>query len=790
MSKYSAPWVVAWPSAFALAMAAAVWPTGVAATVASSASYTNWLALHSQGQYWLERQRLDLAAQSYNRILLMDPENASALRWQGLIELRRGEVQAAQLWYKRLLAVHGATHPAVRELAQCIELATTQRQRLAELKFQWNSPKADRSKLLAKLTGILGEPLMGDAALQVYRIMGDTPEGRSAARVGLQQLQNQYPQDTRYASALAALAPAPAVLAARGNAVGRASPSGSRNEPEQQTQAQEASTPQADPQPSAFEQGDSLANQADALAKAGQLREAIGLLDKAVVLNPDYPWFRFNLAGVLIDAGEPADLSRARTVMDQGLALNEGREMWFASALIATRLGRTDQALALMEAVPRTDWTDGMSALDKRIRYGEYRAQLARMQDEGQYNAMGRLLSQPTPWRAEPEVVQAREELTRRVVPRVRMAYDEATIAGSPGVSGIRSREIPVQIEWGLDFEKTAFVRLDQLEARAGTVDVPQSANFAQLGTTTANDPTIRQNLLSQNFKGQVLGVGVQTGALRLDVGSTVGDLPVNSWVGGVQWRQSIGDGSLRLELARRMVSGSVLSSTGAIDPLTGQAWGGARRNGVSAVYYTPVTSTLDFVGIARANVITGRHIPDNRELNLQGILSKTVFQRPGHKVELGASLFLWSFQRNLRFYTYGQGGYYSPQAFASLTFPVTWTGRTQAWSWRVQAGVGASESREDPTDLYPLDPQLALAAAAQGNAVRNAGGPGGGISTSLRASIEHQLTPAWAVGASGEIDRSEGYNPDRLSVYMKFSLGDRFEFSAPPESVTPYSRF
>lgn len=111
-------------------------------------------------------------------------------------------------------------------------------------------------------------------------------------------------------------------------------------------------------------------------------------------------------------------------------------------------------------------------------------------------------------------------------------------------------------------------------------------------------------------------------------------------------------------------------------------------------------------------------------------------------------------------------------------------------WSWQAQARVGASESREDDTALYPLNPELAAAAAAQGNPTLQIGGPGGGTSTGLRLALERQVLKNFVVGGYFEIDRSEGYNPDRLQLYLKYSFGDFFELSVPPEGVTPYSRF
>jgi len=222
-----------------------------------------------------------------------------------------------------------------------------------------------------------------------------------------------------------------------------------------------------------------------------------------------------------------------------------------------------------------------------------------------------------------------------------------------------------------LDFERTLFLRADTLNANSGRVNPATASNFAKLGTTLPTDPAIASDRLDQNYKGHVVGVGVQTEQYRVDVGTTVGDYPVNDWVGGVQWRTSLGEGSLRLEVARRMVNGSVLSTTGAIDPLTGETWGGARRNGVSAVYYQAFNPTLDFVGIARANLITGKNIPDNTEYNLQGIVGKTVFQRPGHEVEIGASLFLWSFEKTCAFTLLDKAVTTAPRPLVRSHFPL-----------------------------------------------------------------------------------------------------------------------
>ncbi|WP_370260854.1 cellulose synthase subunit BcsC-related outer membrane protein [Limnobacter sp.] len=758
----------------------------------------NIRALQSKGIYWYERFRFDLAAQSFNKILLLDPSNASALRWHGLVDLARGDIQAAQVWLGKLQSVHGPNSPSAIELKQAIALAGSKRQAFAELRYLSNSENVP-ADLPQRLSNLLDEPPLGDAAVQIYGLMANTPEGAVRARAAVQGLVRQFPDDNRYRLLLSRLGgttetnpPASLAQAAAIQVSPRRNPVQSRPA----TPAPATPAPVAVPEPeqgplvSNFEQGQQLGEAAQKRIEAKDVPGAVDLLEKAVALNPDYPWFRYDLATLLDDQGDANSKARAVEVMQEGLALNNGSEMRFASALLATRQDRGQDALRLIDAVPRAEWSEGMTALSKRVRYGRHLDDLRELSAQGRYNEVATALAAAPTWRAEPEIQELERNLRQRRQARLRMSYENAEIDGDPGVSFIKSTEIPLQLDMPLDFERTLFLRMDTLRTAAGRAS-PDATNFGKLGTTVATDPAIDPNRLNQNYKGHVAGLGIQTDNWRFDLGSNVGDMPVTDWVGGVQWRTDIGEaGSLRIDLARRMVGGSVLSTAGAIDPLTGQTWGGARRNGLSAVYYTPITPTLDFVGIGRANLITGKNIPDNKEFNLQGILSKTVFQAPGHRVEVGASLFLWSFEKNLRFYTFGQGGYYSPQAFGSLSLPITWTANVNGWSWQLQARVGASESREKQTDLYPLNPELAQAAAAQGNATVDTGGPGGGVSNGFRLSVEKQVIPKLILGGLFEIDRSEGYNPDRGLVYLKYAFGEFFELSVPPEGITPYSRF
>ena len=499
------------PGAFALAIQGcfAIGATtlfALPALATADAQQLNIRALSDKGIYWYERFRFDLAVQSFNKVLLIDPANPSALRWQGLIDLARGDVQAANVWLGKLQITHG-NHPFAIELQQAITLAGEKRQQLAELRYLADSEKVP-ADLPKKLQSLLPQAALGEAAVQIYTLMGRTAEGRAKARPIALELARRFPDDKRYKTLLAGLGAAGRPTESNrleitrnttGNNTRRGALSAAK-QAEDSTQPPvvlNESAPMPDtvadkaPELSAFEQGQQLADQAQRAIEAGDTTSAAINLQKAVDLNPTYPWFRYDLATLLDDQGDATSKQSARTIMDEGLGQNNGQEMRFASALLAARQDRRADALALMNDVPRPQWTEGMSALEKRVSYGQYLDSLRRLEQQSQFNGLASAVGSTPRWRAEPEVQDIEKSLRRKQQVRVRMSYENALIDGDEGVSKINSEEIPLQIDLPLDFEKTLFVRADTLNANSGRVNLATTTNFAKLGTTVPTDPAI-----------------------------------------------------------------------------------------------------------------------------------------------------------------------------------------------------------------------------------------------------------------------------------------------------------
>jgi hypothetical protein len=162
---------------------------------------------------------------------------------------------------------------------------------------------------------------------------------------------------------------------------------------------------------------------------------------------------------------------------------------------------------------------------------------------------------------------------------------------------------------------------------------------------------------------------------------------------------------------------------------------------------------------------LTGRQVQRNQRTQLRWAADQDVLRTPHHRVNAGLSVTLTRHVHDLSEYTWGQGGYYSPQRLASISMPVEWSGRLGAWSWLGRGSLSWSASSSGDTDYFPGHPALQ---AQAGNLVYK-GSRGTGFSASLRGGLEHQTTRNLALGAWLELDRSEDYAPTHLLLYARY---------------------
>jgi hypothetical protein len=282
----------------------------------------------------------------------------------------------------------------------------------------------------------------------------------------------------------------------------------------------------------------------------------------------------------------------------------------------------------------------------------------------------------------------------------------------------------------------------------------------------------------SQAGSGSVQGVGLSVGYERpgvsLDIGTTPLGFRVQNLVGGVEIAPEIAAGTrLRLTAERRAMTDSVLAWAGAYDPITGRTWGGAVRTGGRAQLEVSDGPFGFYLGGGYYR-IDAREVPRNARLEAGAGVSYALWRGPEDELVVGADAVYFAYDRNLRHFTYSHGGYFSPQSFAALNFPVDYRARSGDLSWRIGATVGFSSWREDRVPFFPGSPSLQALLQTQAGSDptlethfpgRNTSGFGG----QLRGDIEYRLRPNLSIGGLFRHDRAADWSETRALLFTRY---------------------
>ncbi len=355
--------------------------------------------------------------------------------------------------------------------------------------------------------------------------------------------------------------------------------------------------------------------------------------------------------------------------------------------------------------------------------------------------------------------------------------------SGTGGYSDLRALTQMAQLDTPLA-GGTAFGRLELVDMDAG--DLPDSPYRAQFGTCAARDC---RGAAHQQSRGTTLAAGWQRGAWAFDLGTTPLGFEVVDWVGGAtltgDWH-TLGWG---MTLSRRPVSSSLLSYGGTVDPGTGISWGGVRANGVRLDLSRDLGGAVGFWGSAQQHLLTGKNVPDNWRTRLMGGGYYKLVNETHRRASVGLSTMLWHYQQDLGGYTLGQGGYYSPQGYFSLSVPVSYRQRTPDWSWELGGAGSWSYARTDDSRRYPLEGLLPAGLPDRNAPVK--GGSSSGFGYTLNGVVEHRLTEHWRIGGRVDIQQADDYAPSHVTLFLRYTFKPwQGDLDMPPRPLTPYADF
>ncbi len=283
----------------------------------------------------------------------------------------------------------------------------------------------------------------------------------------------------------------------------------------------------------------------------------------------------------------------------------------------------------------------------------------------------------------------------------------------------------------------------------------------------------------SQNASGVELKLALSSDQYKIDLGSTPLGQDLTTLVGGIQWSPKITDYlTLILTGERRAVTDSLLSYVGVTDKLSGKTWGRVTKNGGNALLSYDNGDAGFYVGAGGYSYL-GEDVASNKSL----VANAGAYVRPFHyddrELKVGLNMSWMDFSKNLSYYSYGQGGYFSPQDYASVSFPVEFSQKYDDLNVRIGGAVGYQSYSQDRSAYFPnnADYQSVLEEAVAngyGKEAYYSGGSKNGIGYSLHAGADYKVNQDVTIGGQLGYDTFGDYNESTAQLYFRYMLGDK----------------
>lgn len=234
------------------------------------------------------------------------------------------------------------------------------------------------------------------------------------------------------------------------------------------------------------------------------------------------------------------------------------------------------------------------------------------------------------------------------------------------------------------------------------TSGTPDGTSTQLFGTLPAGAMFGEQSKIGYSGLAQL-----STDTFGMSFGTTPQGFAVHNLIGGIRYRP--GNSWLTVEGVRDSVKDSLLSYAGSRDPGTGLRWGGVVANTGTVKFDSTPSTSIRYKPIGEYasgsySYIQGLNVPNNWNVSGNGGLYWQMV--PG--LTIGVNANAMHYDRNLNFFSFGQGGYFSPQKYFLASMPISWYSRHPRFEYQVRFSGGVQYLHQASSLFYPILPPSA----------------------------------------------------------------------------------
>jgi len=328
---------------------------------------------------------------------------------------------------------------------------------------------------------------------------------------------------------------------------------------------------------------------------------------------------------------------------------------------------------------------------------------------------------QPEPPPQQPEPKQSQQPQQQSTQPQTQQAQQQPQEEQMEDeVEAVQNRNTPITTVGGVGTGRIGDPGIDQLiigdtllggaytSSNRVRLGIEAHGVFALSGTPDGSSTLMFGTLPAGALFGEQSKIGysglvqLSTNTFGMAFGTTPQGFAVHNLIGGIHYRPL--NGWLTVDGVRDSVKDSLLSYSGSRDPGTGIRWGGVISNTGTVRFDSAPSSSIRYktVGEYAAgsySLIQGRHVPDNWSVAGNAGLYWQMVQG----LTLGVNANAMHYDKNLKYFSFGQGGYFSPQEFYLGSIPITWYSRHPRFEYQLKFSGGVQYLHESTSPFYPV---------------------------------------------------------------------------------------
>lgn len=280
----------------------------------------------------------------------------------------------------------------------------------------------------------------------------------------------------------------------------------------------------------------------------------------------------------------------------------------------------------------------------------------------------------------------------------------------------------------------------------------------------------------SQQESGVELALALAGEDYKADIGTTPLGQDMSSLIGGVQWAPKLGQfARLAMTAERRPVTDSLLSYVGSTDRISGKQWGAVTKNGGGLnLSYDDGDAGL-YAGVNYYNYL-GDNVPSNDSITSSVGAYIRPYRYDDRELKTGVNISYMNFSKNLSYFSFGQGGYFSPQDYVSVSFPVEYSQHYGNWNYKLGGAVGYQSYSQDESKYFPNNPELQAQLeqyVRDGYSTESyyAAQSKNGIGYNFKADGSYNLQKNMQIGGQVGYDTFGDYSETTALVYFRYLL-------------------